>query len=453
MKDNVKTRLKPTLTRLAPSPTGWLHIGTARTALFNWLYAKHCGGQFFLRIEDTDQERSRETYVRDIIDGLKWLGLDWDGEIIYQHQQLDLYQKYIKKLLDEDAAYKKEGAIYFKVKSQKSKVKSEERIVFDDLIRGEIEVPLDKIDDFVIVKSDGSPLFLLTNIIDDSEMGITVVLRGEDHISNTPKQLLLAAGLGIEPPRYGHLPLILNPDRSKMSKRSEAPTALRDYQKDYLPAAVVNFLALLGWRERNVKGLRLEAEGRKEEEIYSLKDLIKGFDLDGIQKSPAVFDCQKLDWLNAQYIRRSKNYELRIKNKKLWEVIKDRVVKLSDIKKLSAEITNPPDFPAELLIFGKSNKEKTLAGLNAALKILSEMSPPDWESQEKLAAGLTKAVVNNQLSNGDVFWPVRVALSGQKQSPSPPELLWVLGKEEALKRIKKANDKIQNPNDKSISND
>lgn len=312
-------------TRFAPAPTGFLHIGSARTALFNYLFAKKNEGVFILRIEDTDKERSKPEYEKDIIDSLKWLGIEWD-ELYRQSERREIYAKYLKKLLDEDLAYhcfcseeeleaqrdyflsigrppiyngkcknlpkeivkkylaeKKSSIIRFKVPAKK--------VEFEDLIRGKIEFDASLIGDFSIAKDLNNPLYNFACVIDDFEMRISHVIRGEDHLSNTPKQILIQEALGFPRPEYAHLPLILGPDRTKLSKRHGA-VAISEYKKDgYLPETLINFMAFLGWNPGT------------EREIYSMASLIKEFSLERIQKGGAIFNIKRLDFLNSFYIR------------------------------------------------------------------------------------------------------------------------------------------------------
>ena len=304
-------------TRMAPSPTGFLHVGTARTAIFNFLYARHMGGEFILRIEDTDVGRSEKHFEEDIVDGLKWLGIDWDGEITRQSERIDIYEKYIKKLLDEDKAFycpHSEEELERERKSQLWDKKSPrhvcdardkkantglirfkndafEDITFTDEIRGELSFDPQLLGDFSLAKDLRTPLYNFAVVVDDATMEISHVIRGEDHISNTPKQILLENALGFSRPVFAHLPLILGSDRSKLSKRHGA-TSLTEYKHvGYLPEAFFNFMAILGW---NPGG---------EQEIFSKEELIKIFSLERVQKAGAIFDITKLDWMNGEYIR------------------------------------------------------------------------------------------------------------------------------------------------------
>src|SRR5438046_1212440 len=312
--------------RFAPSPTGFLHIGGARTALFNWLYARHTGGTFILRIEDTDVARNTLEAVEVILDGLRWTGLDWDeGPLVgssrcddrtpqrgvptskgahgpyFQSQRTRIYQQRVQELKDKGLAYDHEGAVKFKM--------TREPIVIPDLIVGDVTRELtdrERLDpDFVIVRSDGQPVFHLVNVIDDLEMGITHVVRGEDHLSNTAKHIALFRAFGVEPPKYAHIPLILNVDGTKMSKRDKGASLATYMEEGYAPEALVNYLCLLGWSPKNNR------------EKMPIPEIIDMFDLPQILRHNARFDLSKLIWLNGEYLREMKDerfYELAIHN-------------------------------------------------------------------------------------------------------------------------------------------
>src|SRR3954451_21205443 len=271
--------------RFAPSPTGTLHIGGARTALYNWLLARKHGGTFVLRIEDTDRERSTPENVEQIYDALRWLELDWDEGPYSQAERVERHKGEIARLLDEGHAYMDEGAV-------RLRVPDEGRTVVQDAIRGEIVFEHSAIDDFVIARSDGSPLYNLAVAVDDHDMGITDVVRGADHISNTPRQLMILKALGAEPPRYAHVPLLHGPDGKKLSKRHGAASVQELRDAGYLPEAVRNYLALLGW-----------GEAGSEETFYTDAELMERFALERVSRSPAVFDEQKLRWMNGRYVR------------------------------------------------------------------------------------------------------------------------------------------------------
>ena len=290
--------------RFAPSPTGNLHVGSARTALFNWLFARGNKGKFLLRVEDTDIERSKEEFLEEILNSLKWLGMDWDEEPMHQSKRLDVYRKKAQELLKADLAYEQEGRIHDKdgnVTTDSDRIKQKaiifkvprgEKIAFDDLVHGKIEVDTDTIKDQVMIKSDGFPTYNFACVIDDADMDITHIIRGDDHISNTPKQILFYKALKLKLPQFVHIPLILGTDKSRMSKRHGA-TSIREYKEQgFLHEALVNFIALLGW-----------APGG-DREIMALNDIIKEFSLENIKKAGGVFDVEKLKWMNGEYINK-----------------------------------------------------------------------------------------------------------------------------------------------------
>src|SRR5215211_6077371 len=270
--------------RFAPSPTGELHVGGARTALYNWLLARCSGGELVLRVEDTDRERSTPENVEQILDALRWLGLDWDEGPHSQAERAARHGEEIERLVADDHAYLDEGAIRFRVPE-------EGELAFADVIRGTVSFPLASIDDFVIRRSDGSPLYNLAVAVDDRDMGITHVVRGGDHLSNTPRQLLVLKALGGEPPQYAHLPLLHGPDGKKLSKRHGAASVHELRAGGYLPEALRNYLALLGW-------------GLDETTTFlTTEELMRGFELERVSKNPAVFDEEKLRWMNGRYLR------------------------------------------------------------------------------------------------------------------------------------------------------
>lgn len=424
-----KTLIK---TRIAPSPTGLFHIGTARTALFNYLFAKQNGGEFLIRIEDTDKVRSKLEYEEDILTGLKWLGLETSGEIVRQSDRSQQHLAEVDRLLKQGKAYQKDGAIWFKVPR-------DEKVEFTDLVRGKISFDTNDLKDFVIVRSDGSPIFYLVGIVDDHDMGITHIIRGEDLLSNTPKQILIGRALGYSDFTYAHLPLIFNADRSKLSKRHGA-TSVKDYRLDYLKESLINFLVLLGWHPSN------------DREFFSLAELIDHFDLSRVSKSGAIFDLDKLRSINNYYIKNSNDTDLEkillpyrpanLEDKvyvKSIPILKDRLEILTDFTHLASVFGPLVDYPVQQLIFKKSDLAKTKLALELALKDLINV---DFESMVTLEHILSEIVLKNNLTNGDVFWPVRVALSGLEKSPSPIDMLWVLGEKESLKRIKLAISKL-----------
>lgn len=424
----------PMRVRFAPSPTGALHIGSVRTALFNYLFAKKHNGTVILRIEDTDKERSQKIFEKDIKKGLKWLGLTWEEEY-KQSRRRALYKKYLKQLIKEKKAYLQDGAYYFKTPI-------EGKIIVNDIVHGKVEFEADSFDDFVIAKSNGDFVFHLVNVIDDWQMGISHVIRGEDHLSNTPKHILLFQAFGAEPPQYAHIPLILNPDRTKMSKRS-GDTNFADYvTKGYLPIALINFLAQLGWSD---------PQGR---EFFNADELIQVFDLSRVQKAGAVFDIKYLNHINHHYLSQlpfDEYYKIAKKfipfvgkptfHKKVLKLLQERAEYLGELSELTKYFYQIEDYNKELLVFKNSTPELTGRGLAISYKVLSALGKGSFK-ENKLQQILDGTIAAEGLMAGDLFWPVRVALSGLSGSPSPVELLSVLGKEESLKRIEVAIKKL-----------
>jgi len=477
--------------RIAPSPTGSFHIGTARTALFNYLFAKKNDGKFILRIEDTDLDRSEKGSLEDIVDGLRWLGLDWDegpekGGLYgpyFQHERFAIYRQYVDQLVRDKAAYRcycsKEELDNDRKEFQKNgeapryngrcrnltqlqveKFVSEgrpsvvrfivdpQKVVFDDIIRGRVEFDAKFFGDFVIVRSDGNPLFALTNAIDDNLMKITHILRGEEHLPNTAKQILLAKKLNIFSPQFGHFPLILNIDKTKMSKRRDPVSVTKDFkEKGYLNDALVNFIALLGWNPGD------------DREIFTLKELIDEFDVKHVGKSPSIFDTEKLRWMNGYYIRTKTIGDLAtetikfIKDKKIYRaalekpdyfmsvlaLVHDRIKTYAEIEEHIDYFYQSPKYDAELLVLKKSTKERTAKALEEAIKVIKDMKKITVDDADlKLRQAARKA----ELEDGEVLWSVRVALCGRKASPSTFELLEIMGQEESLKRMKVALKKL-----------
>lgn len=428
------------ITRIAPSPTGLFHIGTARTALFNYLFAKKNGGDFRLRLEDTDQARNHPDFEKDILEGLTWLGLNWDGQIIKQSERMEKYQFAAMKLVEESKAYEKDGAIWFKIPK-------DERLEFDDLVFGKISVATKDLKDFVILKSDRWPTFHLAVVCDDEEMGVTDIIRGDDHLTNTHSHVLLQKALGYRTPNYAHLPLILNPDRSKMSKRKDQVSISKDFRdRGYLPEAMVNFLAMLGWSPKT------------EQEAFSLSDLISNFEISGVQKSGAVFNIEKLNRVNQIYLQKLSNEELLELAKSLptaeklkrydqamllkaVPIVRERLERADQLLESVEFLFDLPEYEGGLLVFKKSGPEKCKAGLEKAKSVLGDLT--DW-SQAEIKSSLQSIIETDGLAPGEVFWPVRVALSGLPGSPPPEQIAEVLGKDEAAIRFDIAINKINN---------
>lgn len=457
-------------TRIAPSPTGFLHIGTARTALFNYLFARQNKGEFFLRIEDTDKERSKPEFERDIIDSLKWLGLDWDGEITRQSERINIYEKYLNQLFHEGKIFwcrhskedldreKKEQMdnkepprhiCSFRDKSAgeegilRFKNDAEGKIVFNDLIRGEISFDASLLGDFSVAKGFKEPLFIFANPLDDALMKITHVIRGEDHISNTPKQILILESLGIKRPLYAHLPLILGKNKEKLSKRHGA-VAVQDYKRQgYLPQAMLNFMALLGWHPKD------------DQEVFTKEELIEKFELKRAQKPGAVFNLEKLNWLNKEHIKKTDAKKLSefvlpyIKKEwhsvcrekpghleKIAELEKERLTVLSDIQDRVDFYFEEPAYDKDLLKWkGKQPFEAIKGNLIKVFELLQTINEAEFTKENIESLIMPFADENGR---GEVLWPLRAALTGRKASPGPFEVAEVLGKKETLNRIKKA---------------
>lgn len=482
--------------RIAPSPTGYFHVGTARAALFNYIFAKQNNGTFILRIEDTDEARSKSEFETAIFKGMQWLGIEPDeGPDIggkfgpyRQSERVEIYKEYLARLLEENKAYycfasKEEiearrdamladgqtpvfvspyrnmsreealskvadGAEYvIRFKMPEGKIK------FHDLVRGDLSFEGSLIGDFVIARDVAKPLFHLSSVLDDALMKISHAIRGEDLLSNTPKQIALAQAMGFAPPQYGHLPLILDPKGGKLSKRFGA-TTLEDYCKQgYLPDALFNFLALLGWHPKEDPS----SGAGHGNEILSREEIIEEFDLSRVQKGGAVWSTSKLDWMNNQYIRKMDGGELlkmlkkdflekdleklsaqgvAMPSEESWlkmvELSKERVNKLSDFFEALHFFLKLPSYEAKELIWKNSNREKTIENLEATMRVLENIDENKFSVTvlEKEIMALAE-----ERGRGDVLWPLRFALSGQKASPSPFELLDVLGKQESLTRI------------------
>lgn len=472
----------PVRVRIAPSPTGWLHIGTARTALFNWLYARQTGGVFIVRSEDTDWERSSIEHEKDIMDGLNWLGMTPDegpgfGGNYGPYRQSDrvkIYEKYLKRLIQERKAYwcfcsketLDEERVRLKTEGQPIKysglcrgtdpteaerrleegdkavirfVMPEKKVAFHDMVRGQIEFDSALFGDVVIARGLKSPLYNFSVAIDDHEMQITHVIRGEDHLANTPKQILIQESLGLRTPRYGHLPLILDQNRAKLSKRF-AKTSLNEYRRDgYLREAVLNFLVLLGWHPD------------KDREVLTVPEMIAEFKIDKIQKGGAVYNREKLDWLNAHHIRSLPLEELAERVSKFlpgeWRkqksilckaltVERNRMKTLRDFADHSEFFFTEPVYHSSLLLWKETPAVKIKKNLEAALSIMEKNK--DEAKAEKEIMRLAEAE-----GRGEVLWPLRVALSGRDKSPGPFEILSVIGRKESCKRIKNGLSKLE----------
>ncbi|MFH0776184.1 MAG: glutamate--tRNA ligase [Patescibacteria group bacterium] len=470
--------------RFPPSPTGPMHIGTARTLLVNFLFAKNQGGQIVFRSEDTDRERSTKEFEKEILDGIRWLGLSFDEGPFWQSRRDAIYEKHFEKLKNEGKIYpcfcspedlEKERAEQNAKKlpprySGKCRELSAEQIKkfeaagrkpvwrfrvpageirFDDLVRGEIAERGENIGDFVIRKSDGQFLYHFTVVVDDCEMEISHVIRGEDHISNTSKHILLFEALGAKVPRFGHLPLLLNKDRSKMSKRDESgkPATIERLKKEgYLPEAVVNFLALLGWNPGS----------GSEQEFFSIRELIEKFDFKNVSRAGAVFDLERLNFFNAHYLRQLSNDELVEKIrpflsfeisdeerlKKAVRLASERLKFLGEANDFLAYFFGEIDVPLELLENPKMKVDREVArdALAKSLPVLEKIE--NWTAEE-VQKELLALVEKLGWKNGQLLWPLRAALTGQKFSPGVWEMADTLGRAESLSRIRKALDKLK----------
>lgn len=416
--------IKNPIVRMAPSPTGNLHLGTARTALFNFLFARKHGGKFILRIEDTDKERSKKEFEEGILEDLKWLGISHD-EFFRQSDRSDIYASYVEKLLASGHAYvSQEEAREPGQRSEVIRFKNpNKKIAFSDAVRGEVIFETAELKDFVIAKSPEEPLYHLAVVVDDHLMGITHIIRGEDHISNTPRQILIQEAIGAMRPVYAHIPLILDNSKKKLSKRSHGEAVwINSYRKlGFLPDAVNNYLALLGWNPGT------------EQEIFSLRELAENFDIGQVQKSGAIFDEKKFRWINKEHLKRMDRGELskiiqdkfgREMSAHLVEVVTERIETLDDIDKIRPEVqwafTAPrPDLSK--INWKDTSPEETRRHLEKAREILDD---------EKMLMEYAE-----EAGKGNVLWPLRYALTGQEKSPDPFTVIRIIGTNEAQSRV------------------
>lgn len=416
--------------RIAPSPTGFAHVGTAYAALFNYAFAKKNKGKFIIRIEDTDVKRNIKGAEKAIFDGLSWLGFSWDESTdvggsygpYRQSDRLEIYKKKIGELIKSGFACKDEGAVRFK--------NPEEDVGWKDLIREEISFPGNQITDFVIQKSDGYPTYNFAVVVDDILMKITHVIRGEEHISNTPRQLALYKAFRVKPPKFAHHPTLRNKERKKLSKRLD-PVDLRIYQKEgYLPEALLNFLALLGWSHP------------KEKEIFGLEEFVRLFGLDRVRKAGPIFNKDKLDWMNGEYISKMDNSVLanriweftnrkypKEKIKKTTPLVKERIKKLSEYQGLTGFFFEKVKPKPELL---GDNYRAHLSGASVALQKIDS-----W-TKANIDKALMGTVKKSNFKTGDFFMDLRVAETASRITPPINDSIAILGKEETLKRLKLA---------------
>lgn len=454
------------VTRFAPSPTGHLHIGGGRTAIFCWLLARHFGGEFRLRIEDTDTERSKQEYTDSILASMKWLGLDWDGDLTYQSQRKDVYNKYVDKLLETGHAYYCDCSVeeveamrevarakgekpryngkcrerrlgYAEGRVVRLKVPAEGRVVFDDMVKGPIAVDVNELDDMVLRRADGMPTYNMAVVVDDYEMGVTHVVRGDDHVSNTPKQILIYQALGLTVPTFGHVPMILGPDKQKLSKRHGA-RAVVEYQQDgLLPEALVNYLVRLGW-------------SHGDQEIFSLQELVKLFDGKNLNSSAAAFDPDKLQWLNGYYLKHTpldkaveltrpfiEKSGLSLDGKNVEAAISLYIERASNLNDL-AEQVKPYLQNIEDVVF----EEKAINALDGQGKeqignVLALVRDTEFTA-ENLEHVIHDYVETSGVKFKLVGTPLRSALIGLAGGPSIHLIMFALGKAETIKRLERA---------------
>lgn len=483
--------------RFAPSPTGYLHIGGARTALFNWLFAKHTGGKFLLRIEDTDLERSTQESVQQILDSLKWLGMEADEPIEYQTKRVENHRQYVEQLLASGAAYR-DYCTKERLEELREQAKQEKRpfvyrrslltdeeveqyknagepgvirilapetgtTSYDDMVYGLIEAPNETIGDFVIARGDGSPLYNFTNAVDDIDMGITHVCRGEDHISNTLRQVLVYKALDKPLPRFAHLPLILGTDKKRLSKRHGATSVTQFGDEGILPECLLNFLALLGWAP----------EGGEFDEVMTIDELVQRFTLDKVNKSPAVFDYDKLHWMNGVYIRNmdkeaiykivepdlNETYGAKSgtvptghdRNEWLRTIIDLEIERSRTFKDFAFNLdyffNAPTEFEEKAVKKLLSTPEQIQQLRNVAKEVESSWPANPAATRDEVATAVDTHLrawcETNGIKFGNAVHPVRLSLTGRPSSPPLFDVMHALGKEEVLNRLKFAADKAE----------
>lgn len=429
-----KVQMTKVRVRFAPSPTGYLHIGSARTALFNWLYARHYGGAFLLRIEDTDRVRSEQRFLEEIMLDLKWLGLDWDEEPIYQSKRFDLYRKAAEDIVKAGKGYREGEAYIFKIEKART-------IEFDDMIHGRISVSTDDIKDQVMIKSDGSPAYNFCCVIDDAFLKITHIIRGDDHISNTPKQIMFYEALGLVPPAFGHMPLIMGMDGSKLSKR-DGGVSVDEYKKEgFLPESLVNYLLLLGWSPGD------------DREVIPIDEAVKAFDIKDMKGVQAKFDIQKLRWMNGEYIM-AKNTEtlLVLIKKQMGDALKalpvsdEKLIKVLElykvrIKTLSEFVAHTDHFFTDNYSIEEKGRTKYLASpgskeiLREFLKRLEKLADFSRASIEKACRVMAE---EKKIKAAEIIHPVRMAISGKTSGAGLFEMMEVLERDKVIERIRKA---------------
>lgn len=434
----MNSELNKPIVRFAPSPTGFLHLGSARTALLNWIYARSTGGKFLLRVEDTDQARSSKQFLEEILADIKWLGLDWDEEPIYQSRRFDVYRNTAEELLKKGLAYKEGEAFIFKVEKGRA-------IEIEDMIHGKIVFNTDEIKDQVMIKSDGSPAYNFCCVVDDAYLKITHIIRGDDHISNTPKQILFYEALGAALPGFAHMPLIMGPDGAKLSKRHGA-VSVEEYKKQgFLPEALANYLMLLGWPQSENK------------EIISLSEAVKLFDIKNMSDVQARFDIQKLTWINGEYIAKKNPKELLplikiqlaengIKTTGLDDERLTKIIEMYRVRiKTLAEFSELTDyfFKDNFTIDEKAARDYLSKEENKeVLKIFAEkLRDSECFKKDDIEQTCRLLAEEKNIKAAAIIHPARVAISGKMKGAGLFEIMELLGKEKTIERIKKAAEK------------
>ncbi len=456
--------------RFAPSPTGYLHVGGARTALFNWLLARKLGGTFILRIEDTDVERSTKESVDAILQGMKWLGLDWDEGPFYQSDSFPLYKEYVLKMLDSGKAYrcycssaeleaKRDKAMQEGRKPKydgtcreradqpegqpfvvRFRAPQDGEVAFNDLIKGRIAFPAEELDDLIIQRTDGTPTYNFCVVIDDATMKITTVIRGDDHVNNTPRQIQLYEALGFPVPEFAHVPMILGSDKARLSKRHGATSVIAYRDMGFLPEALINYLVRLGW-------------SHGDDEIFSLEEMIQKFDINNVGRSASVFNTEKLLWLNAHYIKNGDPERLAdlllphlsgrevttLGGPDLMAVVKtlqERAQTLEEMAERAVFFYNAPTCYDEVAL-AKFDREQLL---KVFAVVTEKLSTTPMEDAAGVDSVFKEICAENGWKMGQVGQPVRIALSGGTQAPGIGEIVVTLGVEETAMRIRKAGE-------------
>ncbi len=458
------------VTRFAPSPTGYLHIGGLRTALFNWLWARKNGGKFILRIEDTDLARNSEEATKAILEAFEWVGLDYDGEVAYQSKRFDIYKRYIQKLLDEGKAYycymSKEELDALREEQMKRgerprydrryrdftgtppagvkpvvriKAPLEGDIVFEDGIKGTIAIKAEELDDFIIARSDGTPTYNFVVAIDDALMGVTDVIRGDDHLYNTPKQIIVYEALGLPIPKFYHVPMILNEQGKKLSKRDGAMDVMEYKRMGYLPEALLNFLVRLGW-------------SHGDQEIFSIEEMKALFDPKDINKSASAYNLSKLQWLNAHYIKNSPNERLvklledyglflasHDKKEILLDALKERAKTIAELAQMAKEILEAPEE------YDQKACKKACKGewKEILFDFVQKLSKKDAHLPVDFHDVMHDVVEERGIGFGKIGQPLRVALLGRMSGPDLADVMAIIGKDETIRRVQKLLESIK----------